>query len=343
VNAIPISQVDAAYAQVRALIGEFQSVRAAGSHYAAIFTKGACEGQVSIDAQGRFTSLTIVPADAQATSGKPVSTAEALAAFRALPGRVSVLITRDDAELGAIDPAEARAAGSTFKLAILAALRADIEAKKRSWSDVVEVPATLHVPSGILEGWPDRAPVTLHTLASLMISISDNTATDALLSVVGRSAVEPIAGANIPFLSTRAAFHLKGNAQARAAYGKADAQQRRVLIEQLEKQALPAEESFPTTPTLDVEWFFSARELCTLMKRVQDLPVMHINPGIAKKADWDKVAYKGGSEHGVLSMTTWLRKGKSESCVTATVNAEHSVDDHAFVAAYGKAIASLKH
>ena len=39
------------------------------------------------------------------------------------------------------------------------------------------------------QDWPKGAPVTLHTLATLMISISDNTATDQLIAIVGRDAI----------------------------------------------------------------------------------------------------------------------------------------------------------
>jgi hypothetical protein len=42
-----------------------------------------------------------------------------------------------------------------------------------------------------------------------------------------------------------------------------------------------------------------------------------INPGAAKKSDWDRVAYKGGSEPGVLSMTTWLEKDGHQMSVDA--------------------------
>ena len=73
--------------------------------------------------------------------------------------------------------------------ASLDALRAEIDGKKRSWKDVVElVPEHRSLPSGILQGWPDHAPMTVYGLAGLMISISDNTATDALLTLVGCNA-----------------------------------------------------------------------------------------------------------------------------------------------------------
>ena len=115
------------------------------------------------------------------------------------------------------------------------------------------------------------------------------------------------------------------------------------MLDGLAKKPLPAVETYPKEPTaLDVEWFFSARDLCKLMGRVADLPLMTINPGLAKKSDWDRVAFKGGSEPGVMSMTTWLEKGGKKHCVSATWNAPAKLDEAAFHAAYGRAIAALK-
>ena len=53
------------------------------------------------------------------------------------------------------------------------------------------------------------APITIHTLASLMISESDNTATDALIDLVTRNSVETISPRNRPFMTTREFFQLK--------------------------------------------------------------------------------------------------------------------------------------
>jgi hypothetical protein len=79
------------------------------------------------------------------------------------------------------------------------------------------------------------------------------------------------------------------------------------------------------------------------MSKVQDLPLMSINTGPARAADWDHVAYKGGSEPGVINMTTWIRKGARSHCVSATWNdPASSVDDGAFASAYGRVIASLR-
>ena len=41
-----------------------------------------------------------------------------------------------------------------------------------------------------MQDWPPGAAVTVETLATLMISVSDNTATDTLIRLVGRERVE---------------------------------------------------------------------------------------------------------------------------------------------------------
>jgi hypothetical protein len=105
-----------------------------------------------------------------------------------------------------------------FKLFILAELDRQVRAGERRWSDVAPL-SRKSLPSGMLQDWPEGAPLTLHSLAALMISQSDNSASDTLLHLLGREKVEallPALGlrnpaANRPFLSTLEAFALKGD------------------------------------------------------------------------------------------------------------------------------------
>ena len=116
------------------------------------------------------------------------------------------------------NPDAALAIGSTFKLYILGALLEEIAAEKLTWKHIARVrPHRKSWPSGILHEWPDGAPLTLHSLASLMISRSDNTATDVLLFTLGRKRVEAMLSLmgnehlerTIPFLGTREMFILR--------------------------------------------------------------------------------------------------------------------------------------
>ena len=72
-------------------------------------------------------------------------------------------------------------------------LREEVEAGRRAWDEVVRLEeAWKSLPSGLLQGWPEGSPLTLHTLAALMISLSDNTATDALIALLGRERLEAL-------------------------------------------------------------------------------------------------------------------------------------------------------
>ncbi len=202
------------------------------------------------------------------------------------------------------------AVGSTFKLAVLSALDDEVAAGRRAWDEVVRLrPEWRSLPSGVLQDWPTGSPVTLATLATLMISASDNTATDALLAVLTRERVAAKGGRNRPFLTTREAFALKSseNRGLLRRYREGGAAARRGVLAERGPAAL------------DAEWFFTVRELCALMAEVQRLPLTRVNPGVADPAAWTAVSYKGGSEPGVLNATTWLtREDGREVCVPPT-------------------------
>src|SRR6185436_20311127 len=113
------------------------------------------------------------------------------------------------AMLASLEPEQPLAIGSAFKLFILAELNRQIGAGQRHWSDVVALDRR-SIPSGTLQTWPPGSPVTLHTLAALMISVSDNSAADMLLHLLGRENVERMMGTlgvssaarNRPLIST---------------------------------------------------------------------------------------------------------------------------------------------
>jgi beta-lactamase class A len=195
----------------------------------------------------------------------------------------------------------------------------------------------------MLQDWPDGSPLTLHTLASLMISKSDNTATDVLLDFVGRTSVEKLAPGNAPFLSTREAFILKAksNAPLLARFRSGDEAARRKILTEIAKTKPTTD--FGAEPTaLDVEWMFSARRLCELLAKNKDLDALHINPGLAKPKTWSKVAYKGGSEPGVLNFSSWVEKGAQKHCVVTTWNDEtKALDEDRLATLHGLLLVAL--
>lgn len=79
------------------------------------------------------------------------------------------------------------------------------------------------------------------------------------------------------------------------------------------------------------------------LEEVADLQVMSINPGVANPQDWQKVAFKGGSEPGVLNLTTWLQaKNGKKYCVVATWNNSNAqLEESKFMGLYGGVITQL--
>ncbi|WP_340587685.1 serine hydrolase [Erythrobacter alti] len=270
----------------------------------------------------------------------------------ALPGEANLLIM----PLGTGEPVAAHnadvpmALGSTFKLYVLSALAQSIAAGEHSWGEVVPLSQT-SFPSGILQDWPEGAPVTLHTLATLMISISDNTATDQLISVLGRDAVEAEVAASghsdpallSPFMMTRELFVLKSGTDGETdAYRTSDTPGRLAMLESLAdidrtQEAIMA--AFTGGPNaIDLEWFASARDVAAIFDRLRGdetaLGVMGINTAMAdaELANWAYVGFKGGSEPGVLNFSYLLQDAQGDWSVVTLGwnNPDASVDQQQF-------------
>jgi beta-lactamase class A len=335
---VPLSQVEQIVTGFRASLGQYQSVQSEGENFIVVFEKGSLSAQVTLNSAGQFTGLLLRPVS------EAIAPAAAIEQLKALPGQTNLLILEGDRQLAAHNADQPLAVGSAFKLAVLAALRQQIEQGKRNWRDVVELrPEDKSMPSGILQDWFDGALLTIETLATLMISQSDNTATDTLIHRVGREAIAPFAPRNPIFLTTREFFALK-NPENAALLQRYRAGDRQVLAE-LANAPLPEGSLFADKPVeQDVEWFFTPKELCGLMKQVADLPLMSVNPGGADPSQWQRVSYKGGSEPGVLNLTTWLEAADGKTyCVSATWNnPDAALQEFEFFTLYNGVIQGLR-
>ncbi|MBW4623507.1 MAG: serine hydrolase [Cyanosarcina radialis HA8281-LM2] len=339
---VPAVQVQQIVNSIKEQLGDYQKVEAENGGYLVILERGSVPTQIALDADGKIAGLLFQPPRSNA-----ISLPEAIAKFKELPGKVSFLVLEGKSEKAALNAEVSLGVGSAFKLAILNVLKSQIATGKRSWRDVVELQSQAKsLPSGVLQTWPDGSLLTVQTLASLMISQSDNTATDTLLYLVGRENVEAIASRNRPFLTTREFFVLKSskNQDLLKQYRAGSESEKRAVLDEVKKRSLPDISEFEGNPVaLDVEWFFTAEELCKLMENVADLPLMSINPGVVNPKDWERVAFKGGSEPGVLNFTTWLQaKNGKTYCVVATWNHTSTVDDAKLMNIYSAAIAGLK-
>ena len=206
--------------------------------------------------------------------------------------------------------------GSAFKLWVLAELARQVAAGDRHWGDVVPL-GSPSLPSGIVQAWPRGAPVTVQTLATLMVSISDNSATDTLVRLLGRDRVDAMAarfGASGPVLTTREAFAIKADPALTAAWTQGDAAARRALLTaqaaRIDAATLdPMMFSAGPVASDTVEWFAAPRDMARLLAYLRDAgpvvrAILAINPGVdpATAARFAYVGYKGGSEPGVLAL-----------------------------------------
>ncbi len=341
-SALPVDHMNAVLSQLRATEGAFQRVEVRGGMYYAVYEKGESHANIVTDAAGKITYLRLLPFTA-----KTSSLDDALQKLRPKSGTVAYLILEGRTDVAALDADRPMAVGSAFKLAVLTALREQVEAGRHRWEEVVPLAARRKsLPSGVLQTWPDGTPLTLATYAAEMISISDNTAADSLIEVVGRSAVEQIAPRNAPFLTTREMFALKTKDSAqRDRYRRASAGERRSILASIDAQEAPGLASLDLEPAdLDIEWYFTPRELCALMKRVEDLDLMTINPGVAASG-WRRIAFKGGSDAGVLDLTSYVTNPKGQSyCVTAAWNDRTApLDESTLEAVFGAVLEQLAH
>jgi beta-lactamase class A len=102
----------------------------------------------------------------------------------------AAVVAPDGALLWGHKPDEQRKAASTIKLGILIALFRAIDAGELRLADRRELHAADKVPgSGVLKAMDDGLALTLHDLAHLMISISDNSASNMLIEAVGLAEV----------------------------------------------------------------------------------------------------------------------------------------------------------
>lgn len=278
--------------------------------------------------------------------------------FAALPGKSGFVVQKlgDD---GVVTTHSANAesqfaTGSTFKLYVLAELASQVAAGERRWSDVVPI-GVRNFSSSATQNWPLDTPVTLQTLATWMISVSDNAATDALMRELGREAIEgKLASIGhsapdkaLPMLTTAEAFALKSNPALRQRFEKAS--------EAGQRDLLTAERSALSFAAIDmshmgsgpnaietIEWFASPKDTALLLNNLRRLDnqtardIMAVNSGIgpAAAAKWRYLGYKGGSEPGVISMSflAQSKAGQWYAISGSWNNPAKEVDNNAFAA-----------
>lgn len=312
------------------------------------FEKATVGGPMNLDATAPFLVNGLLLNDIKPVASDATSIS---ADMESLPGSKAAWFGPLDGDpvFAYGDPAKPFAIGSTFKLYVLAALSRAIDEGRLAWDDVVTLDAK-SFPSGVMQTWPDGAPVTVQTAATLMISISDNTATDTLLRLVGRERVEDFLRRtghsaperSLPFLTTRELFLLK-TLDTGPAYAAADIPTRRAMLAGLDGDGVTTDEVVAALgePNLveELEWFASMEDERKLLRALVALDdpvlfdILAVSPQLSEtqRAGWAYAGFKGGSEPGVLNLTWLLRDeaGQWHMLATSWLNPEAPVENAA--------------
>lgn len=302
---------------------------------------------LNIDADRRIDGLFVQPAEPPTLDDPPGTFDEAFDRLAAL-GTAGVLVAETtDGSCVLIAETLSRMPlplGSMFKIYVLGAIGEAIAGGSIGWDDSVTLDEAYYsLPSGTTQTEEPGSQLTVRELAQRMIEISDNTATDHLIALVGREAVEAIQAEmgtadpslNIPFITTRELFQLKlGEGSALDAYIAGDAVDRRQILADLADEPLPdltaVVEFTDPVAVLSAEWFASPLDLCEawayLASRAGEAGLQPIgdiagaNPGIPDETDtWDEIWFKGGSEPGVLGTSWYLTTGDRSFVVAGSV------------------------
>jgi Beta-lactamase enzyme family/ORF 12 gene product N-terminal len=305
---------------------------------------------LTVDSRGLISELRISPAT---TGPTPETWADVDSALRSVAPQVRLLVA--DVSNGScrtvhsIDPGTAAPIGAAFKLYVLAALGHAVASGTVRWNQPLTVTAQLKsLPAGELQNEPDGTQVSVLNTAVAMVSLSDNTATDMLINLVGRSAVEDALtttgmadpALDRPLLTTREIFVLKLRQWPALAerYISANEPSRRTLLAStVDRAPLPAVAAagswIAPRDINSLEYFASASDIC---RAYASLATLAARPGLSPigqvlalnddslaldPAQWKTTWFKGGSEPGVLTMA-YLATTRTGHSYVVTVLAE---------------------
>jgi hypothetical protein len=242
-----------------------------------------------------------------------------------------------------VAPSTVRPTASQFKLFVLGALAGQILDGRVGWDQAMAVEDGLRSlgnsqESGSLQFAPPNAEVPVEEVATKMISISDNTATDMLMDLVGREEIERQAAEwtasperNQPFLTTKQMFLLHYAAGLGERYLATSPDERAAFLA-AEVDTLPLGEiatGYSAEPRYvdEIEWFASPDDICRAFAGLQALAgepelaplssVLSQETGTIglDPSEWPTVWFKGGSESGVLTLGWLATNGDGETFV----------------------------
>ncbi|MBP8880818.1 MAG: serine hydrolase [Dermatophilaceae bacterium] len=317
----------------------------------------------------------VVAACTDATNGGPATPHSTATTRSSAPNPADLAVLAPRAGYGIYDATNGRCSSlvedglaepvpvaSVFKLWVLDAVARSIDASELAWDTPVTIRDTLRSdPSGEAFGYPEGTLVPLAKLAELMISISDNTATDHLIDLVSREAITDVirelapdgAARTLPLLTTADMARLKFvHPNLGAEYIKLDDKARVQFLANLPERA-----PFPwpddpaamdqldlTTPAFvdEIEWFATGTDICTTMAHLAALArrpglealdaILSTNPGLppTQTRAWTTTWFKGGSEPGVIALAYRLATADIDRVVViALSDANRDLVQHA--------------
>ena len=356
---IPPAQLNAVLAHVTSL--RLDAVLTSTSEFVTLAVTDNGQPQtvsVSVDAHGLINGLGLAAAAPPPVFTVPTTWAAVDRQIQQAAPQTRLLVARVSGggcqTVHAVDATTPAPLGSAFKLYVLDALARAIAAGTVSWDQRLTLTSQLtSLPSGELATEPAGTQVTVLQAAQDMISSSDNTAADLLITLVGRTAVESAAAGSgmadpaldTPFLTTRELFVLKLDdwpalASRYLALGAAGRQAMLTgTVDRVPLSALHVTAPTGWTQPRDIgtiEWFASPADICRVYA---SLAALSRQPGLAPVASileinngslaldpgqWSSVWFKGGSEPGVLTLNYLATTRTGQSYVVSALAANPS-------------------
>ncbi len=355
-KALPQEQLSEIFSQVKEKYGECVEIvdfKASlnGDKFSTKHSDGQLIDFTIVEKNSKITGLWIHGERAKAITYSDFNQAED--DFTTL-SRPSLLLIKDDKTIISLNENKRTPLGSIFKLFVLDGLLQQVKQRKLAWNDKLKISNSLKsLPSGEMQNMNEGAEFSLYDYALKMISISDNTATDHLIDKIGRTNVERQIkkrglklsyGWNRPFLATKDFFQLRGkfSTQDYKKYASNTTTGRLLQLQNVSKinnEKLMDQLSDWQTPRgiLDAEWFSSPKEICELLKSLDNEKDEKVNSILSNNTPFvdnnffDQIYYKGGSEPGVLQMAYYFKKEDSSYCLyLGSHDLQSTVDESVF-------------
>ena len=347
-NAISVAKINAVMAELPATPGSLIGLLAQNpSALIAIasFGQEKLNISLSVDGSGLIDGLRFVPFASGSSWAEIDRTLAALAPnVSFLAARVSKGSCQPIHQLASSTP---RPLASEFKLFVLGALARQVATGQVGWNRTLTVENQLRsggnpVGSGSLQFSPAGTKVSVRETATKMISISDNTAADMLINLVGRSAVEAQVRRwsrspelDIPFLTTREALllhYVNYPVLANAYLSRTPNQREAFLASSVDPLSFSGVQASTEPRDIDrIEWFGSPDDICRAFAGLRQLSrqsklspigsIFSVNKGSLglDLPQWPTVWFKGGSEPGVLTLGYLATDGRGQTFVVSAM------------------------